>query len=149
MCQPANKCKNLSFYYSCFSFMIVSRCFSLSVAHFRSSKKAKLTVTPQYLLELFKVSVLFSWCSVPKIISNFRPCTHCQEGKIRFFWGFVIIIRIASKPSPLWLLFWAACIVLYWNRAVLVSYFVTGLRYCCSDCERRPLRSVTPSQHVR
>lgn len=94
MHQLANNCGNLSFYYACFSSVIVSRCFSLSVAHFWSSKKAKLTVTHNVYWSALKSQLLLH---SQKLFLISGLATTAKEAKTCLFWDFVIIIRMVSS----------------------------------------------------
>lgn len=119
--------------------MIVSRCSSLSVAHFCSSKKAKLTVTHNIYWSALKSLSCSAAAPFPKIISNFRSRNNqAKEAKTCFFWDSVIIIRVVSSLPKLALLFWAILSVFYWNRAEIVSYSVTGEIYRSSFVHADP-----------
>lgn len=122
VCQLANNCGNVSFYYSCFSFLIVSRCSSVSVAHFWSSKKAKLTVTHNIYWSALKSLSRSAAALFPKSISNFRSHNNRQEAKTCLFWDFFIIIRMMSS-LPNWGSYSELfeCILLEQSRACLFS----------------------------
>ncbi len=122
--------------------MIVSRCSSLSVAHFLSSKKAKLTVTHNIYWSPLKSLSRSAATPFPKTISNFRPRNDRQGGKNLLFLGFCHYYQDGVQLAKLALLVWAVYSVFYWNRAELVSYSVTGMIYRPSFVQW-PMRSVT------
>lgn len=129
MCQLANNCGNLSFYYSCFSCVIVSRCSSLSVAHFCSSKKAKLTVTHNIYWSALKSPSLSAAAPFPKIISNLRFRSGRQGGENLLFLGFCHYYQGGVQLAKLGATSWAICSVFYWNRAELVACSVICMIY--------------------